>query len=210
MTMTAALLLDAVILVFLLFFLIQGIRRGFILTLCSLLAVFLALAGGWFLAHQYTEPVQEALEPVILRHLIKERSSDPDALLTEDPSLTQSLQGELSGVADSVYQTLLVQQSKAIASLAAKALLFLGGFLGVLLIWVILCHALDLVARLPGLHFLNKLMGGILGLVKGLLLLMVLRWVLCDLLGWIPDEVAAESYLLPLLSGWTMFSLPGR
>ena len=82
---------------------------------------------------------------------------------------------------------------------AAQALLFLAGFVGVQLIWTALCHILNLVAKLPGLNFLNKTLGGILGLVKGTLILLVARWALCDLLGWIPAQVAAESRILPWL-----------
>ena len=50
MELTVSLLLDLVILGLLLYCLIQGLRRGFILTLCSLLAVLLAFLGGWYLA----------------------------------------------------------------------------------------------------------------------------------------------------------------
>ena len=91
----------------------------------------------------------------------------------------------------------------------ARSLLFLAGVFGVLILWLILCHTLNLVAKLPGLHLLNKLLGGLLGLIKGLLLLMVARWILCDLLGWIPASIAAESRLLPLLSSFSIFSLLG-
>ena len=66
MTLTASLLLDLVLLVILVLFFVQGIRRGFVLTLCSLLAVILALIGGWYLAQHYAQPVQAALEPMIL------------------------------------------------------------------------------------------------------------------------------------------------
>lgn len=83
---------------------------------------------------------------------------------------------------------------------ASGALLFLGGFLVVQLVWTALCHILNLVAKLPGLHFLNKTFGGILGLVKGTLILLVARWALVDLLGWIPLEVAAQSRILPWLN----------
>ena len=85
----------------------------------------------------------------------------------------------------------------------------MAGFFGVLILWLILCHTLNLVAKLPGLHLLNKLLGGLLGLIKGLLLLMVARWILCDLLGWIPASIVAESRLLLLLSSFSIFSLLG-
>jgi ABC-2 type transport system permease protein len=96
-----------------------------------------------------------------------------------------------------------------LGTLAAKAVLFLAGFLLVLLLWKLLCNALNLVAKLPGLHGINKILGGILGLIKGWLILMVARWVLCDFLGWIPPEVAAESRLLAFLAAIPIPSLLG-
>ncbi len=92
----------------------------------------------------------------------------------------------------------------------ASSLLFLAGFLVVQIVWVTLCHALNLVAKLPGLHLLNKILGGLLGLVKGIAILMVARWALCDLLQWVPADVAAESYVLPWLTPSAFFSLFGK
>lgn len=86
-----------------------------------------------------------------------------------------------------------------IAFSATRAILFLAGFVVIQVVWTALCHILDLVAKLPGLHFLNKALGGVLGLAKGVLILLVAQWALCDLLGWIPPEVAAESRILPWL-----------
>lgn len=51
MELTVSLLLDLVILGLLLYCLIQGLRRGFILTLCSLLAVLLAFLGRLVSGH---------------------------------------------------------------------------------------------------------------------------------------------------------------
>ena len=50
MTLTASLLLDLVLLGLLVVFFLVGYQRGLILTLCSLLAVVLSFAGGWYLA----------------------------------------------------------------------------------------------------------------------------------------------------------------
>lgn len=47
----------------------------------------------------------------------------------------------------------------AIAQSAAYLILFLLGFALILIAWKLISHALDLVARLPGLHFLNKTCG---------------------------------------------------
>ncbi len=207
MNVTAALLLDLVLLLLLVLFFVQGVRRGFILTLCSLLAVFLALAGGWFLADQYAQPVQEALEPMILERLVPDRHEKDDGELGLTPA--GSVQEQVEEAAQLAQTAFLTQQAKAVAGMAARVILFLAGFVGVLLIWFILCHALDLVAKLPGLNLVNKVLGGALGLVKGLILLMVLRWLLCDVFQVIPDQVSRDSYLLSFLAAIPLPSLPG-
>ncbi len=200
MTLTASLLLDLVLLVILVLFFVQGIRRGFVLTLCSLLAVILALIGGWYLAQHYAQPVQAALEPMILERMLP--NADSGASDQSDQSLAEEVQSQVDEAAQTVQNAILTQQAKVVAGMAARVLLFLAGFIIVLLVWVILCHALDLVAKLPGLNLVNKVLGGVLGLVKGLILLMVLRWLLCDVFRLIPEEVAAGSYVLTFLSSF--------
>lgn len=93
---------------------------------------------------------------------------------------------------------------------ATRAILFLGGFVVVQMVWTALCHILDLVAKLPGLNFINKFLGGVLGLVMGILILLVAQWALVDLLGWIPPEVAAQSRVLPWLDILTQLELRSR
>ena len=115
----------------------------------------------------------------------------------------------MTAAGQSVVASTTAAWAAAIAALLAKSILFLAGFLGVLLVWTVLCRVLDLVARLPGLHLLNKVLGGLVGLVKGVLILMVARWALCDLLGWIGPDVIAESRLLPYLTRLPIFSLLG-
>ena len=161
MTLTASLLLDLVLLGLLVVFFLTGYQRGLILTLCSLLAVALSFAGGWYLATHAAEGLQARL-------------------------------------------------GAEVPALVVSSLLFLAGFLVVQVVWITLCHALNLVAKLPGLHLLNKVFGGLLGLAKGIAILMVVRWALCDLLQWIPADVAAQSHLLPWLTPSAFFSLFGK
>ena len=47
---------DVIIAAVLLFFLWRGYRRGFVLTLCSLLAVFVALIGASILSNALADP----------------------------------------------------------------------------------------------------------------------------------------------------------
>ena len=226
MTITVSLLLDVILLALLVYFVFMGIRRGLILTLCSLLAVVLAIAGGWYLSKTYTAPLQAKLEPVIVEHLLSrqtddapeppassspESPADSEQLSSQETSLlnrfSQGMQNQLNQSIQDLQKATTEELGAVIAGTIAKAILFLAGFLAVLLIWTILCHGLNLVAKLPVLHGLNKLLGGVFGLVQGILLLSVARWALCDLLGWIPAQVAAESRLLSLLASLPLGSL---
>lgn len=206
MVPAVSLLLDLVLLGLLVFSFVMGVRRGFLLSLCSLLAVLVALLGGWYLAAHWSQPLEERLEPVILETLTQREESE-EAASPLPENLPQALQNQVDQAAQDWKSATLTQAAAFLAGAAAKAILFLAGFFVVLLLWNLLFHALNLVAKLPGLHGLNKFFGGALGLVKGLLLLMLARWVLCDLLGWIPADVTRDSILLSLLPSLDLFDL---
>lgn len=206
MVPAVSLLLDLVLLGLLVFSFVMGVRRGFLLSLCSLLAVLVALLGGWYLAAHWSQPLEERLEPVILETLTQ-REAEEETTSPLPDNLPQALQDQAAQTAQDWKNATLAQAAAFLAGAAAKVILFLAGFFVVLLLWNLLFHALNLVAKLPGLHGLNKFFGGALGLVKGLLLLMLARWLLCDLLGWIPADVARDSILLSLLPSLDLFAL---
>lgn len=206
MAPAVSLLLDLVLLGLLVFSFVMGVRRGFLLSLCSLLAVLVALLGGWYLAAHWSQPLEERLEPVILETLTQ-REAEEETTSPLPDNLPQALQDQAAQTAQDWKNATLAQAAAFLAGAAAKVILFLAGFFVVLLLWNLLFHALNLVAKLPGLHGLNKFFGGALGLVKGLLLLMLARWVLCDLLGWIPADVTRDSILLSLLPSLDLFDL---
>lgn len=214
MTLTASLLLDLVILALLVYCFMMGMRRGLVLMICSLLSVILAFAGGRYLADNFSAPLQEKLEPVIVETILTREadaaqksgltdpaeSSAPTNVLGLPEQFSLAVQEQLTQSAKDIHQTAVQKTASAIAATASRSILFLLGFTIIPFLWKIVSRALNLMAKLPGLHFLNKVLGGMLGLITGILILMVARWALCDLLGWIPAQVIAESRLLPLLA----------
>lgn len=223
MNTTLSLILDVVILGLLIYWCVMGCRRGLVLSLCSLLAVIVALAGGWYLANHAYEPLAEQIEPLLVQAvgdradeaiaeqtdpaIAAQEGSNEDAANVSGPLalFSQNLQSQIEDFKDAT----VAQLAADMAQFIAKSILFLVGFFAVLLIWNILFHALHLVTKLPGLHFLNKFLGGVFGLIKGVLLLLVARWLLCDLLGWIPSEVAEGSRMLSLLASLSLSSVIG-
>lgn len=215
-TITAALLLDAVIAIVLIYCVVTGARRGFVMTFCSLVAVLISLFGGWYLSTYYAEPLQEKIEPFIAEKLLAApvESTQPEAVPPAGPDgdgsfldrFSQSIQEQVSQQVTNLKTAAAEEIASSLSSLLARSVLFLAGFTVLQLLWRTISRALNLVAKLPVLRTLNRFLGGIIGFLKGVLILALAHWVLLDLLGLIPEEVAQASFFLPLLSALPIFS----
>lgn len=214
--MTSPIVIDLILLAILLFFMAMGAKRGFVLTFCSLVAVIVALVGANFLANTLTPAVSKAIEPTI-------ETTIQTALESQVQSLQDTATGETltairdkgglyalvaDAMADALEQVDLsptvaqvaTQAATAVATQLAHGLLFLVAFFLVLLGWTLLSHALDLVAKLPGLSSLNGLLGGVVGLVKGLIIAYIAVWVLYALTGTVSQETARQTHLFLFLA----------
>ena len=214
--MTSPIVIDLILLAILLFFMAMGAKRGFVLTFCSLVAVIVALVGANFLANTLTPAVSKAIEPTI-------ETTIQTALESQVQSLQDTATGETltairdkgglyalvaDAMADALEQVDLsptvaqvaTQAATAVATQLAHGLLFLVAFFLVLLGWTLLSHALDLVAKLPGLSSLNGLLGGVVGLVKGLIIAYIVVWVLYALTGTVSQETARQTHLFLFLA----------
>jgi len=208
---------DAAILVILFLFYLHGRKKGFILTLCGLLAFFVALFGARILSQHLAPATADMLSPYF--STLIEQNVDAAILDragqfltaaegTDNPliSVLESV-GLYAPFADSVRELLSQQTAQAaadtvaalahaIAQVVARVLLFIVAFLLILLLWYILSRLLNLAARLPVIRTLNRLLGGLLGLGQGVLLLFFAAWILRLFGEIIPPETVANSYLL--------------
>ena len=205
----------------LLIFACIGARRGLILSLCGLLAFVVAFLGASFAARTLSPAVADALEPKFaaaieeqLNESIRQQAEAGEAAVLSPDDVP--LEGVLDALREmGFYETLIntvdravesgmtavaasaaAAVAAAIAQSAAYLILFLLGFFLILLAWRLLSRALDLVARLPGLHALNRTGGALLGLVKGCAILFLCAWVLRYLGSVIPEETVEQTYLL--------------
>ena len=213
---------DIMIAAVLLFFVWLGYRKGLVLTLCSLLAVFVALIGASFLSNALAEPVAKAIEPAVASSIhdtvtsyyqrapeAGASSQDEDAWLAQLPidELLEPLKDSkfFQGFAET-FQKAVDDKAADIVTHAAQALahfvavqiarivIFAIAFFAVLIAWFFFSHTLDLVAHLPVLYTANRWGGGIVGLVKGALVVFIAVWLLRD--GYIPPEAVEQTYLL--------------
>lgn len=215
--MDLPLILDIAVIVILLFFVVRGTRQGFVRALCSFLAVFVALFGAIYLSKHLTPVATDFLAPKILPSIVRqlEKSSDPDPSQDLNSEETTLLLKKIG--LPQVWNRLIMQANSStdreqttssptellasyILNIILSAAVFIVGFLLILLLFFILSRSLDLVAKLPILNFCNRTLGAILGLCKGVIILLILRWLLCDLLGQIPPELLARTWTFQILS----------
>ena len=223
---TPYLIFDIVILLILAVFALLGAKRGLLLSLCGLLAVLVAFIGASAVSDIMAPKVAAYLEPKFaaaleqrLEEQIQSASWQSDgsagaagAVTPDDPPLQDVLNvlkdmGFYQSAVDAVDEAVRAGMTEVAASAAAAVAASIAGsvahmlifglsFVLILILWTILSRALDLVARLPGLHALNKTGGALLGLVKGCILLFVCAWVLRYLGNIIPEEAVDQTRLL--------------
>lgn len=206
------LIYDLIIVAVLALFVWRGWKKGLLLSLCGLVVALLAFWGAGFLADTLDDPIAHAVEPK-LAELIQENLSDqftadsPDADPIEDlremgglyewvadileenrKTMDSMVLDTVQGVAQKAAQTIAVQ--------VAHSVIFAVSFVILFVVLTLLLHALDLVAKLPGLHFCNGLGGGLIGLAKGFVILLVVISCLRMFGKFIPQEAVDNTYVL--------------
>jgi uncharacterized membrane protein required for colicin V production len=211
---------DVIIAAALLFFLWRGYSRGLILTLCSLLAVFVALIGASFLSNALAEPVAKAIEPIVATQIHDTVASyhqrTPETASQEETDWLEQLPLEElleplreskfykgyaeafqnavdAGVAE-ITAGIVKTLSHFIAVQAARIAIFAISFFAILIAWYFLSHALDLVAHLPVLYTANRWGGGAVGLAKGALVVFIAVWLFKG--SYIPAPAVENTVLL--------------
>ena len=204
-----AIFVDLFMAAILLLALVLGIRQGFLQSLARVAIVIVALLGAAWLAEHLADPAAKWLEPVLTEKLQQQMSGQPAA--ADDPSLaaagileTFGFSGDtldemvrsVTEKAQEVGQTLLSAVVSTVLRSVAYAVVYLVSFLLLLLLLRLLLTPLHLFTKLPGVHGINALMGGALGLIKGALLLFFAVWLLRRLQLWITPELISQTYIL--------------
>ena len=204
-----AIFVDLFMAAILLLALVLGVRQGFVQSLARVAIVIVALLGAAWLAQQLADPAAKWLEPVLTEKLQQQMNGQPVA--ADDPSLaaagileTFGFSGDtldemvrsVTEKAQEVGQTLLSAVVSTVLRSVAYAVVYLVSFLLLLLLLRLLLAPLHLFTKLPGVHGINAALGGVLGLVKGALLLFFAVWLLRRLQLWITPELISQTYIL--------------
>ncbi len=222
-------LFDIAIAAILLLFLWQGYKKGFVLTLCGFLAVFVAFIGATLISNALAKPVAQAIVPMIesgihdtLTQSIQETAPDASAPVLpeelplsdilealQDSPIFHSLAEAFQQAVDEGVETVATSAAQALAEYIAiqiaRTVLFILAFAAVLVAWFFLSHALDLAFKLPVLSTLNHWAGAGVGLIKGGLILFIAAWLLKG--SFIPSQAIEQTFLLNFFCTSSPFSL---
>lgn len=204
---------DIIIAAILIFFAWRGAKKGLVLTLCGLVAVFVAFFGAQFVSGHFYGIVANVIEPGIYQSIVGVEPEAPAPTEGENGEGEEETGVSFSELLDSIQDAGLftgfssfmekavadgsVRESKTmtpaqaladyLADVIAKAGLFALVFLVILLVWFLAAHALDLAFHLPILSTVNTAGGLVLGLIKAVMVVLVLVWA-GQLSGKIPME----------------------
>ena len=215
------LIFDLIVAIVLIVSVVQGYRKGFVLTLCGFLAVFVAFIGASILSDALAGPVSRAITPAVESGIqdtigsyyqytppLSEGGAQEDSFFQDLPledalaalqdsalyrTLTQNFQQAVESGVETVAANAVQALAEYVAAQLTRMVLFLLSFVIILAGWFVLSHALDLAFRLPVLSTLNQWSGAVIGLIKGGVLLFIACWLFRGL---IPQEAVDQSVLL--------------
>lgn len=218
-----AILFELIVAVVLIAFVVLGAKRGLVLSLCGLLGAVVAFTGASLAAGALSPMVADALEPRFAAAIEEQlnESIQNNQYLTEGGGVATTpeevdLPGVLSALREmGLYESLIdsidravengmteaaasaaARVAAAIAQSVAYMILFLIAFAVIVVLWKVVSRALDLVARLPVLHFLNHTLGAAAGLLQGCVFLFVAAWAIQYMGHVIPAEAVEHTVLL--------------
>lgn len=226
--MQSAVIIDIAVAALLLGFLIGGAHRGLFRSVAGLVIVIAALVGAGYAANYATPKAERYVQPYIEKKIqSRVNASVPTekkaaASTTETSgtdvmhalglmSLDTDASDTIAKAAEKKIQETGASVRTAIAESFAETilhtLLFVLFFILLLLLLKLLVHALDLLLKLPGLNFLNRLGGAVLGLLEGALLLFFAIWILRRFGVSFQTKTVEDTVLLRFFTTNTPFSV---
>ena len=178
-----------------------GAHRGLFRALAGLAVVIVALVGAAVIANALAAPAARLVTPLIRDHIetrvdeamaqqsqeVQMPEEDVDegfaiadllALMGLDEDVRDSLVRQTEEKIQDTGISLAMAVVESVAESILYAALFLISFVVLTILLKLLIRAMDLVLQLPGLHLVNSLGGGLIGLAEGALALFLAIWVL--------------------------------
>ena len=221
--MTTPVIIDAVAVAILAFFVLWGAHQGLLRSLAGLLTIVVALVGAGLIAGALADSAARLAGPLVeerIRTQVDEAITaqasqkvempeldveggdeefdiqDLLALMGLDQDVRDSLTEEIQEKAVDAGTTIAAAVVESVVRSVLYGVVFLLSFLALTVLLKLALRALDLVLKLPGLHLLNTLGGGAAGLIQGVLLAFLAIWIARRLGVSFETETVAQTHIL--------------
>ena len=224
--MTVAVIIDIAIVLVLAGFTVCGAKRGLFQSLAGLMIVVVALFGAAIVAGTFAKAVAKAAAPVVEKYFAEQLNTILEETL-EESGLLEGIETEgglglpeegfladmlehagtmLEGATDSAAKAAVIAAESLIESFA-YGILFILAFIILLLLLRVLCAAMGLLTKLPGVHGLNALGGAAFGLAEGVLLVFLAVFMLRNLGVSLDTAPLREAHILRIFRENTPISI---
>ena len=229
-------LFDTVVAALIVGFAVVGVSRGFVKTFFGLFGFLIAIVLALFLAPPLAAFLRERVfEPALTSFFLKRLSEETmqsadkidfsalpegavalfDRFGTSPAELAQKLVEAGKTAGQELAQSLASAAVARAAETLSHAVAFFSIFAVSSVLVAILTRVLDLVAKVPGLKFPNRVLGLLAGIAEGLALAYVFAHVSALLeptlqgsgITWLCDFSVEKTYLIRLLVAWDPLSI---
>lgn len=190
--MDNTLITDLILAAFLLAAVFIGAKRGLFQSLVGLVIILAALIGATAAASALTAPMTDLIYPRVEESVIARLLPDEVTAAIEEESAQQPeddgilaryrrvLEKGVKDAADHAVEATIAalrESARHLVEVFLHALVFLLAFLALSLVLRLAAKGLEHVLELPGLHALNAIGGGALGLIEGTLLVFLILFL---------------------------------
>lgn len=179
--------LEMIVAIILLIFAFKGLKQGLIMTVCSFVTLFLAIALTQLVTPQVSSVIRENenivsfLSGQVEHVLFESKTSKEDKAKSEKERIEglsvprvlkqELIENNVKGTYEEIGATNFQQYlSIYVAYSIINSITYLLVFIIILSLLKVFAHALNLVSRLPVIHTLNKVGGLGIGILEGLLI----------------------------------------
>ncbi len=209
-------IVDIVAVFILIFSALRGKKRGIIKTLAGIIVVFLAFSFAGHVANITTPYLAEKyVSPRITATILPESETVVEAKDTNPGEIADIflklgipedfVTDALDDFSDSLSRDVKAMTTKLSQSIAYKityAVSFVVYFIILLLLLSLIFKLVNVIARIPGINFVNKTLGFLFGLIFGYLLIIALSYIMLKLKIFITDDIIAKTYVLSFITNF--------
>ncbi|MDD6189745.1 MAG: CvpA family protein [Clostridiales bacterium] len=210
-----SIIIDLILVAIIAFCAWNGYRKGFILGISGIIALIISFYGAQLVADTYSQEFTSMLRPFvsgIVDGAVSEAQSENEEQYEQNDvygvtydalgnigilkSAAHNIAEEIAEKVERTGQSMREEIVNVLCSKIAYVLTAIIVFLLILIIFTVIANILNLAFKLPGLEFINDILGTVFGLAKGIILVLTIAWVMRYMGFLVKEDVVNKTVLL--------------